>query len=323
MAINPKWSYSASALFRRCQRKWYFHHCVASHQSHTALRYEAYIFKKLQTVEQWRGTLVDTVITERIVKPLNRRGQISLEASLRYARKLFNQQFEFSKNGHYHKTTQKEAGNKYAALYAHNYGIPIENHELEQARADVEHALTTLFNNQSLMRMIVDSEYRIAQRSLTYSVGDVSVKAIPDLILFFTNEPPIIIDWKVHSHSNYDYWLQLASYAIALTEQDPHKDFRGLIGEISATDIQLLEVHLLTDEIRPYQLDDEDVEILYEYIHQTGIDMIYAVSDHDRKKPYPYDQPRTSFDDCATCHFHKMCWMSEKQWEQTLAISTQ
>jgi hypothetical protein len=56
------WSVSESKLFRRCQRQWYFKHCVANAQAKKdPLRRRAYLFSKLQSISGWRGQLVDTV----------------------------------------------------------------------------------------------------------------------------------------------------------------------------------------------------------------------------------------------------------------------
>ena len=63
------------------------------------------------------------------------------------------------------------------------------------------------------------------QRALSVPFGGMSITARPDLIVFRRSAPPRVIDWKAHAHMQTAARSQLALYAIALTNANPHQDF--------------------------------------------------------------------------------------------------
>jgi hypothetical protein len=68
---------------------------------------------------------------------------------------------------------------------------------------------------------------------------------VPDVLAFFAEEPPIVLDWKVHFFASADAGRQLASDALALARAAPHKDFPFSADGFPETETQLLEVQLL------------------------------------------------------------------------------
>jgi len=86
----------------------------------------------------------------------------------------------------------------------------------------------------------------IAQRPLQFVSFGVKVKAIPDLIAFYADAPPLIIDWKVHARGSYGYRSQLALYALALARCRPHRDFSSPSRIGDPTDMNRLTHHATT-----------------------------------------------------------------------------
>ena len=51
-----------------------------------------------------------------------------------------------------------------------------------------------------------------------------------------------------------DYWLQLVTYALALTRCTVHRDFARVFQGCEPTEIRLAEVQLLTNRVRDHSL---------------------------------------------------------------------
>jgi hypothetical protein len=312
-----EWSYSGSKLFHSCQRRWYFHHIVAnSHpQAKNRIRREAYLLSQLQSIEAWRGSIVDTVIEKEIVRPLNQVGRFSEYRVMKYAREVMEKQLKFARafRSREKGMSKTKGGDEYAALYNLEYGLPIQEAALEQAWSDIHLALTHLMANDEIMTVLTDADYLVAQRSL-YKQGEgqekgITFKAIPDLIAFYENEPPVIIDWKVHAVGQREYWLQLGCYALALTQSEPHADFTTFSpNQYQPTDLRLAEAQLLLPQIRWYALTEDDVDMVEDYIESTSTDMLLSLGDEGSEIIRPLEFSTTRYpENCQSCPFQKMC----------------
>jgi hypothetical protein len=67
-----KWSFSAARTFAACQRKWFYSNIFAYWGAKDKLRKEAYYLKQLQSIYAWRGSLVDKVISRKIVPAMKK-----------------------------------------------------------------------------------------------------------------------------------------------------------------------------------------------------------------------------------------------------------
>ena len=133
----------------------------------------------------------------------------------------------------------------------------------------------------------------VSQRPLMFHYYRMQVRAVPDLIAFFADEPPLIVDWKVNAFGRRIHRRQLATYALALAHcQSQHKDFPTLPTEFyEPMDFKLLEVQLLRKQIHEYQLTTADVEEAENYIAQSMTEMIYADGEKCEAKFDPYEYP--------------------------------
>lgn len=298
-------------MFRKCQRQWFFKNHVANARAKDTLRKEAYYLSKLQSLAAWRGNIVDAVLSNTIVPALNRGQKPRLAAVLQEARTLFDTQLAFARLRRIREPnmTQERGGTAYAALYAVEYDEPITDDDLSQAWTDIEHALTNFYEMDELAQIFRASSQLIAQRALSFSYNGTSVRMVPDVIVFYPNQPPTIIDWKVHTFGMQNYRLQLASYAIALTQCKPHVDFPRTLSRYSAQHINLLEVQLLTKVQRQYVLTEMDVESVYSFIARTAREMDLALNGETQKTLLPSDFPvALDPDECQRCPFRALCW---------------
>lgn len=317
------WSFSASKQFFRCQRQWYFKNCFASHRARREpLRREAFLLSKLDSVFAWRGKVVDKVIAKHVVASLHFDRTPSKKHVLQQARDLFERQLTFAKTNRLREpgTTVSKAGDDFAALRDIEYEGEVSEDLIARAWDDIETALLNLFAMEGLMERLCAASALIPQRPLSFAVAGLSskpttVKAVPDLIAFFDDGSPLVVDWKVHFYGRVDYRLQLTCYALALTRCKPHRDFPESLSGYDPTDIGLLEVQLLTNHQRSYTLTESDIHELEAYVAETAMLMELAVSTFSGRTVSPFDLPVTHYPEtCNSCSFRKICWESSI-WE--------
>jgi hypothetical protein len=313
------WSFSDSRTFRKCQRQWFYKTHVASPKAtKDPVRHEAYLLSRLQSVAAWRGSLVDHVISSQIVRSIKNKWDLNPTRIMEYAKTTFDQQLDFARQHRLRESGMSPAktGNAFAALYAVEYGLELTEAEIATAWADVRTALINLLEMSQLLGLLRSAKDLIPQRTLTFSHYEATVRAVPDLIAFYDSRAPLIVDWKVHAFGSIDYRLQLACYAIALTRTKLQKDFPAELAQYDATDIQLLEVQLLTQQQREYVLSKSDVEEADAFIVKSSAEMALALGDQLYEQASPFDLPVTDNPEtCQRCSFRRLCWKEPTSWD--------
>jgi len=298
-------------MFRRCPRQWFYKAVFARSRSNDPERREAYLLSKLQTISGWRGQIVDSVLSNFVVEELNARRRPTLRAAIAKARGLFDEQRAF---GLAHRLREpnlvpSQVGPAFAAFFKLEYGETIASSEFEQAWADIERALRMIWKNTDLRETVRRGRRLVAQRNLLFDHFGAKVRAVPDLIVFFADRPPLIVDWKVHSFGTRDSGDQLTTYAIALARTPPHVDFVTADKRWNAEDIELIEAQLLVDSFRKHPLSASAVAQAEERI-ASGISAIQlACGDRNfselRADEFPTARnPQT----CRGCCYRKICW---------------
>jgi CRISPR/Cas system-associated exonuclease Cas4 (RecB family) len=286
---------------------------MANPNSKDPLRREAYLLKQLQTVYAWRGVLVDSVIQKQIVPKMRHHKLPSENQVLEFATQLMNKQISFGIEKKYRgcNVTKSGTDDAYCAFYELEYDKGLDKEKLEGAKDDIISSLKNLLHSNLLKEITTSNTHIIAQRELTFQFDrDVDVSCTPDLIVFFEGKSPLIVDWKVHSYSSIDAWLQLGIYAIALLKVKPHKDFpNGLTQVGNPSNVQLIEYQLLKNIQREYRLSAEDVADIEDYIFQSSIQMKKLVNGrkYDRLDVSQF-QTAHSPKICEKCQFKKLCW---------------
>jgi hypothetical protein len=238
------WSFSNSRAFDRCQRSWFYDTIFGNGVAKDEKRHEIYLLSKLQTVSAWRGSIVDKTIETSLVPALKSGRTGSLQQCVARARHMFNAQRTFALRHGLRDDGLKlsKAGNEFAAFLAVERSENISDEGFATAWEEIERALNNLFGMTDLLNELRQAEFIMTQRALQFKHGDVTVKAVPDLVAIYRSKPPLIVDWKVHFFGTRDYWLQLATYALALTRCSPHRDFPLGFRGCEPTAVRLIEV---------------------------------------------------------------------------------
>jgi len=189
------------------------------------------------------------------------------------------------------------------------YEGKIAEEAIGQAWGEIEQALTNLFQMRRLFETLQAAEYLIAQRALCFQHSGMTVRAQPDVVAFYSDLPPLIVDWKVHTFGIQDAWLQLGVYALALSRCNPHRDFPESLQQWSETTVRLMEVQLLTNVTRDFVLAEDHIERIEAYIATSATDILYATNGESNDQLVASDFPVTSNPKiCQRCPFKAICW---------------
>ena len=304
------WSFSKYREFKKCQRKWFLNEKVGSRSNKDEFRREIYLLSQLESVDAWRGKIVDYTIGEFIIPRIKKR--INQDEVLCFAKKVARARYDFA-----FTEKHKEIGIKktehdydYSALYIVEYKDADLDLNLifKKAWNEVEQALKNFLNNSELIEYLITADYLVRQRNLKFSFNDWTVQGVPDLIMFFKHRAPHIFDWKVHYFGTRSYNDQLFLYALALVRCNPHKDFLQYMSNHAATEIDLTEYQLLKNTIRNYKISFDDLESVCDDI-ADGIHLMQMKKcDADYKSLLIDDFEKTiNIDSCRSCVFKRIC----------------
>ncbi len=312
-----KWSLSTARMFNRCQRQWFYKTLGNAKAQRDPLRRKLYLLGKLQSISAWRGSLVDLAI-ERAVVPALRMHRIPQRANvLRVAKGLFEQQLATARKHLLFEPnfSPSQLGDAFAALHCVEYGEGITDAEAAKCWEEIEVSLTNLLSMEDLMGRLTSASQVIAQRSLHLQHSDVSVLAVPDLIAFYADKPPLIVDWKAHAFGLADAWLQLAIYAIALIRSAPHTDFPPGLQQWREEDVVLLEAQLMTNRVRSHEIGQDDILEAEDFIAASAESMLIASNGKKSSELSERDfSTASSPDTCARCAYRAICWGESNRW---------
>ena len=308
------WSISGYKQFLRCPYQWCLKNKVADERvKNDSFRKEVTVLSKLQTIQAWRGIIVDDVISRLLVNAINNKLPVNKDYFLKEAFKKFDEQFEYAVFQKYREVASSYDDSSFAALLPVEFGQLNIQEDLNQAREDIKLALCNLLDNAELISYLKSSSKLVSQRKLSYYHNQFTVQAKPDLIAFFDNHPPHIFDWKVHTYGTHTYDEQLVSYAVALNKVNQvkaHSDFPTNLSRYSIYDYKLSEYQLLHKERiqRSYTITEERLEDFYNHLSSSMIEMFMAGA----HKPYAEwgleNYATTEYlDNCHNCGFQKIC----------------
>lgn len=302
-------------LFQRCERQWYFKNIVADGRvKNDSFRREVTILSKLDTLQSWRGKIVDDVVSRLLVNSINKKFPVDRTYLLNEAALLFDRQLEYAVFQKYRENGRKFTQDKdFAALINYDFGIDISSSELDLARSEIHFALSNLLDDTDFISYLQSAKLLASQRPLHYQFGGLPISSKPDLIVFFDDRPPHIIDWKVHTYGINTYEEQLISYALGLYKvatTKPHHDFPLNISSFQIYDYQLTEYQLLhPDRIkRDYVVTKDRLEELNDKMSKGIIEMYMKGCHKKYGDVNPENFESTYYSEhCHNCSFKKIC----------------
>jgi hypothetical protein len=231
-----------------------------------------------------------------------------------HADTLFDSQLQFAKShsGRMPESNDLEIdGNPSCTLFELEYGGNLEQRLIDRAHEEIRVSLFNLMNSHLITEVGTNGVYLVAQRTLQFQFANVCVTCTPDLIAFFPDRPPTIVDWKVQAPKHKEHWLQLGVYGVALSRASPHKDFpeHSRSNLIDPTKIGIIEFQLLRNQEIRYSLMPDDIVDIEDYIYTTSNRMLRTINGCEISKILVEQLPTTTFPEtCMACQFRKICW---------------
>lgn len=314
------WSISGDKQFRKCPRQWYYSNVVSDKRvKKDEFRKEVTILAYLQNIQAWRGSIVDDIISRLLINAINKKRIIQKDYYLNEAAKTFESQLNYARQKTYREGKNNSEIIDFGGLLEIEFGRNILEEDLKIAKQEIMDALNNLLDDKLFIEYLQSADHLISQRPLIYSYDRFTVKAIPDLMLIFTDKPPHIVDWKVHTYGTNSYDEQLVSYAIALNQvarAKPHVDFPSNIKDFQLKDYKLTEYQLLhPDRIRRnYVIDDESLERFSDKLSR-GLMEMYMAGCHQKYSQVTVDEfPTTDFvENCKNCPFTLICKQADNE----------
>jgi len=304
------WSISSFKEFQKCERKWFLDKKLSSRSPKSIYRQQVYFLSQLETIDAWRGQIVDYTLSEYVIPKMQKKQTPSYDATFDYARKIMKARYDFAlSEGHKEPKLKKtEHYYEYAPLYDVEYPSGDLKPKLKKAWDEIVVSLTNFYNNKELIADLKKANYLITQRTLQYDSHDTTIRGVPDLIAFYPDEPPHIYDWKVHSSDTKTYTEQLLIYAQSLVTCWSHSDFEEYIKGYKVNDIRLSEFQLLTNKIRNYSVTEDYIERINDYI-AGSIEKMTLKSCHKKFEELSIDdfEKTPNLDNCQSCPFKKIC----------------
>jgi hypothetical protein len=308
--MSSEWTISDAKSFRRCPKQWYYRAYFGNALcKKDPLRREAYILGTYQTVDQWRGLLVDNVIERVVIESLQQHRMITPRSLRDEADAMFDRQLAFARQNRVREPGFAKSHFKFehAALLEIEEGREIPDEAITRAREEVHRALDNLWALPELRAELKAAAHLAPQKTYRFQLRGHQIIAVPDLVAFYHDRPPLIIDWKVHAFGLHDARTQLLIYAMALV-----RNGRGggtLERKWLETEVVMREVQLLTRVVRTFTLDAAAVIEMENYILASLRAMHRVTEGKELEDVDPAELPAVySEDGCANCGFKPLCW---------------
>lgn len=307
------WSYSAGRTFAGCPRRWFYRAVVAHHAAKDPVRRTAYLLGKQDSVWSWRGRLVDETLSTRAVPLLGMGRPPEPSELVAAARARFGAQLEFARTHRLNDPGLKPPRHPdFLALSEFEAGTPPTEAALADLWAGVETSLTNFLALTPLLERLLAARLMLPQRALAYNLAlpdgeRVTVRAVPDLLAFFRDAPPLIVDWKVSAHPAITHREQLVGYALALSKSRTQPGLPPFRAGAAAT--ELLEAQLLAGELRPHPLTDADVREAEAHTVTSAAAMKRTLAGRPKGELDPRTVPPTAdLGRCGGCPYKPLCW---------------
>jgi hypothetical protein len=238
-----RWSHSRDKDVRTCERRVFLKQRFASSRAdHDSARFRAYVLKKSIDAPAWAGKIVHEVIKNQIVPTLRKGNGPDFQRAREFALDLLARQESFSRDRKYLQITQTTAGPDFCVLRPHTTGIGDTLDLISKATQLVLNALEILEHRQEpLLAELQSPGDLFAEKEIRFTIADVMVEAVPDILFINRQGRVLILDWKLWLGSSSSA-EQLHVYAYAFLRS-------GWWRGISLERLRLCEANLITGAV--------------------------------------------------------------------------
>src|SRR3989344_5923124 len=290
------WSKSRDELFKECKRKYYFDKYGSWGGWNDAAQERAkklYQLKQLATRQMWLGKIVHEAI-RYLLTELKAEKAVPLNTLLLLLTKELQERYDFSASGLYRKFPKK------SGLIEHEHKTTITAGEQDELFRLGERCVTNFYNSEILkeVKSMDVSKWLSMEEFLSFDFEGTKIYLSMDFVIKNGENNIIIYDWKTGKERDMDVGLQLACYALYVTQKF------GL--DISK--IMVKRYYLSIDKQDEFLIDRKTIEHTKEYIRKSIKEMQGMLADKENNIAEEESFPQT--DDlrrCLRCNFRRIC----------------
>lgn len=309
-----RWSHSRDKDVRTCERRVFLKQRYASSRAdRDSARFRAYLLKKAIDAPAWAGRITHEVIKSRIVPVLKEAKQPNFREAKEYAIDLLARQEAFSRERRFLDTSQTAAGVDFCVLRPHVTAIEDTVEFASKAAQLAFNALEILeTRHTAVLEELRSPGELIAEKEIRFTIADVMVEAIPDILFINRSGRVLILDWKVWMGSS-SSTEQLQVYAYAVLKSGW---WRGLTPER----MRLCEANLVTGSFLEASVTQDQIAQVDERIFSGSEKLanIYNTDESiDEIDPLIFT-PASRPGACRTCPVLEICngtYATERQTE--------
>ena len=308
MSEIVKWSYSSINTLRQCNRRYYYANILATHGRKDPLRRKAYELKAMQTLQMWRGSVVDKFLELVLIPAITSKGVLDFAQLSDQAVEMAKAQFRYSKNKGYTDPQQKK-GHDFCVLNIHEIGTPYQESDIEECYGMIKAAIV---NFPSICmpdgERLLDYLYRcngLTPNVNNYVVEIGNARLMPQIdLVAICDWKPVVMDWKLSASYTSDFSRQLIICGLTIYLRRLQKADKA---PYQYSDIKLYEVNLFKGTVKEHIFSKDAVTDLYDRIALTTRD-IQLLKDGIAGEAEIENYEITDDEGlCSTCNFQTLC----------------
>ncbi len=293
------WSSSRKGTFDECRRKYYYNYYLAHNGWEDGADEEArlaYKLKKLTGIHLLLGSAVHEVAdyAAKIVKSENRLP--SEDTMIEKVRFLLNSAWKESQQ----PDLWEQNPNRYLILHSFYYGDGLSRDVVDKIKNKLYAAVPNILKSKTFKEILScgGDSIKLHESMDTFSLFDVDIYAVPDLVYKNSSGKWVVADWKTgkehdsHPSQIHVYCLYLADkYGVAAEE---------MTGRVE---------YLLTGVTREVEVTGDSLDTAVQEIKESIEKMKKELKDSEQniplaKEKYPLARHRHF---CRYCNFYQLC----------------
>lgn len=293
------WSHSRSRMFEGCKRAYWYSYYGSwggwARGATVEVR-DAYVQKKLTSLPMWTGTVVHRVAEEVLRNAREGEGTPTLEDVTRALRARCARDIRDSADGSWLQRPSQRIG-----FREHYYDESVSEAEWSAAVDEIERQVRALWAHRLFARLLdVPDRIRELEDLRRFSVGDVDVYVVLDVMVDDGRGGVVILDWKTGSaHDDAQISAQLGVYGLYASSQ---------LG-VAPDAIVALHVNLRHDLETRHSVGRPEIETARALIGSTTAQMragLTSIHENTAAKEH-YPTLDLGSPECGRCTFRGIC----------------
>ncbi|MFQ5829658.1 MAG: PD-(D/E)XK nuclease family protein [Candidatus Methylomirabilia bacterium] len=290
------WSRSRDSLFQECRRKYFYHYYGAWGGWEADVSEEVrtlYVLKQLSSRQQWAGKVVHEGV-EWALRALYAGRELPESWLIEETVKRMRREWKASRDRLYWKSPKE------AALFEHEYRIPVKDEDWQVLRDHVIRCLRNFYRLPLLaeIKRVPPDRWILIEEIRAFDFEETPMYGAPDFAYWTDAGRLALVDWKTGAPATDRNVLQLGCYALYARE----------VLRVEPARVDLLEVNLREGVVQPHPWDEAKLGGIREHLRLSIRGMRAWLRDPDANLAAEEDFEKTEdLRICRWCNFRGVC----------------